>query len=122
MSAFGGKADVTIWACPLLRSLLGVKQTWALAPHTSAFDPKRTWDGGLSRWRFEPLRCSVVSLGVGNETARFHHLGGRYSGVAARGVRATAIATNWICSRWVCQSIGAPRDRVSSRLERNRLY
>jgi hypothetical protein len=29
MSAFGGKADITIAACPLLRSLLGAKQTWA---------------------------------------------------------------------------------------------
>src|SRR5262245_1911685 len=27
MSAFGGKADMTIGTCPLLRSLLGVKRT-----------------------------------------------------------------------------------------------
>jgi hypothetical protein len=27
----------------LSRSLLGVKQTWPIALHMSAFDPKRTW-------------------------------------------------------------------------------
>src|SRR5262245_31706600 len=42
MSAFGGKAYMTIWTCLLLRSLLGVKRTWAGALHMSAFDPKRT--------------------------------------------------------------------------------
>ena len=44
MSAFGGKADITILrgVCPLLRSLLGVKQTWRVAAHMSASDPKRT--------------------------------------------------------------------------------
>src|SRR5262245_23561895 len=43
MSAFGGKADMTVCRCLLSRSLLGVKRTWAFAPHLSAFDPKRTW-------------------------------------------------------------------------------
>src|SRR5262245_4035837 len=42
MSAFRGKADMTICACLLLRSLLGVKRTWRFAAHMSAFDPKRT--------------------------------------------------------------------------------
>jgi hypothetical protein len=28
MSAFGGKADMTVCGCPLLQSLLGVKRTW----------------------------------------------------------------------------------------------
>src|SRR5262245_17908642 len=42
MSAFMGKADMTIWACLLLRSLLGVKRTCLFAMHMSAFDPKRT--------------------------------------------------------------------------------
>jgi hypothetical protein len=42
MSAFGGKADIAIVACPLLRSLLGVKRTWPFAVHMSAYDPKRT--------------------------------------------------------------------------------
>src|SRR5262245_35898739 len=43
MSAFGGKADMTIWACLLLRSLLGAKRTCGFALHMSAFDPKRAW-------------------------------------------------------------------------------
>jgi len=36
------KADMGYCGSPLLRSLLGVKRTWAVAPHMSAFDPKRT--------------------------------------------------------------------------------
>ena len=31
-------------ACPILRSLPGVKRTWVGAPHLSVFDPKRTSD------------------------------------------------------------------------------
>ena len=42
MSAFGGKADMTFCENPLSRSLLGVKRTWLIAAHMSAFDPKRT--------------------------------------------------------------------------------
>src|SRR5262245_60463637 len=42
MSAFGGKADMNFYRCPLSRSLLGVKRTCVAAPHESAFDPKRT--------------------------------------------------------------------------------
>src|SRR5262245_14868794 len=42
MSAFGGKADMTVCRCPLSRSLLGLKRTWAIALQMSAFDPKRT--------------------------------------------------------------------------------
>jgi len=42
MSAFRCKADITIAACPLSRSLLGVKRTSLFAPHMSASDPKRT--------------------------------------------------------------------------------
>jgi hypothetical protein len=41
MSAFGGKADMTLCENPLLRSLLGVKRTWFCAAHMSALDPKR---------------------------------------------------------------------------------
>jgi hypothetical protein len=43
MSAFGGKADITVCGNPLSRSLLGVKRTCLFALHMSAFDPKRTW-------------------------------------------------------------------------------
>src|SRR6186713_3165208 len=42
MSAFRCKADITIAACLLLRSLLGVKRTSHFAAHMSAYDPKRT--------------------------------------------------------------------------------
>ena len=39
MSAFGGKADMTIGTCPLSWSLSGVKQTSLVAAHMSACDP-----------------------------------------------------------------------------------
>src|SRR5262249_38751657 len=42
MSAFGGKADMTVCRCLLSRSLLGLKRTWPNAPDMSASDPKRT--------------------------------------------------------------------------------
>jgi hypothetical protein len=42
MSAFGGKADMTVCGISLSRSLLGVKRTWVDALQMSAFDPKRT--------------------------------------------------------------------------------
>src|SRR5262245_61130521 len=45
MSAFRGKADMTIGTCPLSRSLSDVKQTSIVATHMSAFDPKRTLTG-----------------------------------------------------------------------------
>jgi hypothetical protein len=47
MFAFGGKADMTVCANPLLRSLLGVKRTYRFALHMSAFDPKRTLASAL---------------------------------------------------------------------------
>jgi len=42
MSAFWGEADMIFCGNPLSRSLLGVKQTSAVALHLFAFDPKRT--------------------------------------------------------------------------------
>jgi len=39
----GVKTDMQFCGCLLLRSLLGLKQTWPIALHMSAFDPKRTW-------------------------------------------------------------------------------
>src|SRR5512132_2964464 len=42
MSAFGGKADMTVCGNPLSRSLSGVKRTCPFALHMSANDPKRT--------------------------------------------------------------------------------
>src|SRR5215475_15787093 len=53
MSAIGGKADMAFCGISLSRSLLGVKRTWLVAAHVSAFDPKRT-----STPRLKPLpRC-----------------------------------------------------------------
>jgi hypothetical protein len=42
MSAFGGKADMTLCGNPLSRSLLGAKRTSRFALQMSAYDPKRT--------------------------------------------------------------------------------
>ena len=53
--------------CPLL----GAKRTCLVASQMSAFDPKRT-SVGLSLFRFEQLRCPVLSLGGGNEAARIY--------------------------------------------------
>src|SRR5262245_52277287 len=76
MSAFRGKADMPQWSCPLLRSLLGVKRTWAVAVQMSAYDPKRTsmafrcagfyrYDnlGGVMIFPMDPARvgpCSII--------------------------------------------------------------
>src|SRR5262249_25443342 len=73
MSAFGGKADMTVCRCPLLRSLLGVQRTLAFAPHMSASDPKRTFIAVPLWWRLRKvappsnrspraLRCTVWTL------------------------------------------------------------
>jgi hypothetical protein len=43
MSAFGGKADITVCGNPLSRSLLGAKRTCPFALHMSANDPKQTF-------------------------------------------------------------------------------
>jgi hypothetical protein len=60
LSAFGGKADMTVRRSPL--SLLGVKRTCRFALHMSAFDPKRTF-GRLasisSSGHVEPVRYRV---------------------------------------------------------------
>ena len=93
MSAFRGKADMTIGTCPLSRSLSGVKQTGLVATHMSAFDPKRTW--GLTPIR--PSRRSacevtmpVVSLGGDPATTRVHNNFWRSAGLAARCASAAA--------------------------------
>jgi hypothetical protein len=61
MSAFGGKADMTLCGNPLLRSLSGVKRTWLFAVHMSAYDPKRTsLNSGL-----EVLAAALVGAPLG---------------------------------------------------------
>jgi hypothetical protein len=49
MSAFGGKADMTVCGNPLSRSLLGAKRTCPFALHMSANDPKWTSVGRAER-------------------------------------------------------------------------
>src|SRR5262249_12924306 len=46
MSAFGGKADITICGCLLSQSRLGTKWTCLFALHMSACDPTRTFTAG----------------------------------------------------------------------------
>src|SRR4029450_9355681 len=84
MSAFGGKADMTLCGNPLLWSLLGVKRTWVDPLQMFALTQRDIdWAfpaAGLSRYDGLSL-----SLGGGNETARFHQVGCWFSGgVAAR--------------------------------------
>src|SRR5262245_8523874 len=96
MSAFGGKADMAICACLLLRSLLGAKRTWPVALHMSAFDPKRTLT--LSRYR---------AGGFHREGCRDHPL---YVPTAAR--PNSSSDSRLACSKedipWGCVTIGAP--------------
>src|SRR5262249_18333949 len=61
MSAFGGKADMTVCVCLLLRSLLGVKRTSLIAAHMSPFDPAATLSGVLC--------CSAKRVSAGDSTA-----------------------------------------------------
>src|SRR5262245_36991831 len=70
MSAFEGKADMTVCGCLLSWSLLGVKRTCVAALHESAFDPKRTSDrplttviwGATMRCERRGRQCGDVSL------------------------------------------------------------
>jgi hypothetical protein len=53
MSAIGCKADMAFCGITLSRSLSGVKRTWLVAAHMSAFDPKRTSRRDLIGARFD---------------------------------------------------------------------
>src|SRR5512132_1608224 len=72
MSAFGGKADMTVCGNPLSRSLLGAKRTCPFALHMSANDPKRTSLIQLQPVNFreapfygEQLRCDCAGYKPG---------------------------------------------------------
>src|SRR5262249_31934375 len=69
-SAFGGKADMTVWGSPLSRSLLGVKQTSSVAPHMSASDPKRTCARRLSRPKTTPSNLDSPCTGPQEQLGR----------------------------------------------------
>src|SRR6185503_20501773 len=89
MSAFGGKADMTVCGCLLSRSLLGVKRTSHFAAHMSAFDPKRTWGPHSASLKLD----KAWSLGGAHATARVRHNSRRCSGgLAVRGTGPTARA------------------------------
>ena len=80
MSAFRGKADMTIGTCPLSWLLSGVKQTSLVAAHMSAFDPKRTCDAAtlcLPVHGSAPVRLVVLLWHKRNDfrLPRNHHLG-----------------------------------------------
>jgi hypothetical protein len=54
--------NMACWGNSLSRSLLGVKRTWAVAPHMSAFDPKRTSRETTARLRI-PRVANQVRFG-----------------------------------------------------------
>src|SRR5262245_24762772 len=68
MSAFGGKADMTLCGGPLLRSLLGVKRTWVGGLLMSAFDLCRS----LVRvvFRYGPWLGTFLSVRSGQQLRR----------------------------------------------------
>jgi hypothetical protein len=59
LRAFRGKANIPCRGKPFSRSLLGVKRTWGVAPHMSAYDPKRT--SGLPTPSRVPIRIATIS-------------------------------------------------------------
>jgi hypothetical protein len=65
MSAFGGKADMTICGNPLSRSLLGAKRTCPFALHMSANDPRLTLTQPLPLKIFHRLlaRRGIAAVG-----------------------------------------------------------
>src|SRR3974390_180562 len=79
---------------------------------------------GLSPCRFDPVRCSVLSLGGGNEAARVHQTSGRDGdSVAARGSRGATSDTRHRISRFpLPRGGGKPPARISTGLERGRLH
>src|SRR5262245_2420680 len=71
--AFGGKADMPLGRCLLLRSLLGVKRTCLIAVQMSAFDPKRTSSDVGRTAVFRP--SSLLRRALGRRVGRQRHPG-----------------------------------------------
>jgi hypothetical protein len=80
MSAFGGKAEMTICGNPLLRSLLGVTRTWRFVG-PSLNEPQLNRYDGLS-----------LALRRGNATAGIHIAFERCRNMAACGARSANYA------------------------------
>src|SRR5215471_1927542 len=97
MSAFGGKADMTVCGSPLSWSLLGLKQTCRLALQMSAFDPKRTLAVLIS----DPFQSGRLNSG--------------FIFVFAQRAGPPAAATGYKCAR---SSVVFTLRSVSKRLER----
>src|SRR5262245_36420952 len=91
MSSFGGKADMTVCGCPLLRSLLGVKRTWLFAAHMSAYDPKRTSGGAFPGGGLNRYDACPEPQGANDEAARVHFIDWRGGGSMAADCARTAI-------------------------------
>src|SRR6476659_11022233 len=94
MFAFGGKADMTVCANPLLRSLLGAKRTCPFALHMSANDPKRTCctPEPLPDYRCGLIRCVTFQRAIGgsDEVARVYHVSRRCGYLVGCGACATS--------------------------------
>ena len=72
MSAFRGKADMTVCGNPLSRSLLGAKRTCPFALHMSANDPKRTLAVRSVRFTRREYPCGIQSC-RGHDKAHDQH-------------------------------------------------
>src|SRR6476646_7287174 len=112
MSAFGGKADMTVCGNPLSRSLLGVKRTLPIALHMSANDPKRTLVGQFAAVRstaFHVLGCHSLREDA-YEAARVHiasrrrgsHMAAGCASAAARKDTTHRLDYSWFTRRWRC--------------------
>src|SRR5262245_65712589 len=109
MSAFGGKADMTLCGNPLLRSLLGAKRTCRFALHMSAYDPKRT--------SAEPQRRQVTTS---NCSAYGHSYPASSDGSIHRRASAGVPSghTNNVAPLHVCHIIAAVGSRRRKREDR----
>src|SRR5262249_29869522 len=87
-SVLRGKADMTVCASPLSRSLLGAKRTCLFAPHMSASDPKK--GTSLAFTQTLQIVCPVWSFGDGDEAARIRQLDRRRD-CMARGCAGAAV-------------------------------
>src|SRR4029434_10916512 len=107
-----GKADMTLCGNPLLRSLLGLKRTLLIAPHMSAFDPKRTSD-----WiRVGRRLCAIPLWLPGCKVLAFSHWHKAWSSRRAHATTPVHHAS-WRCSGCVaaycaCAAGGDAGDRI----------
>jgi hypothetical protein len=70
MSAFGGKADMTLCGNPLSQSLSGVKRTSLFAPHMSAFEGKADIIGDVAA----PMQIATAADRQATVGPRFEYI------------------------------------------------